>query len=129
MRMQLVGSIPESGEVLMHCHERCVYWKTKRSSKDDLQRRIIILCLTEQTRHVDKSRRVWCCTWVVIIMCLTKQTQHVNRSIWVWWRTWVVCRPWMWVQGICIILLSVTNVHIHHKTAPFLNKRAFIKEY
>jgi len=36
---------------------------------------------------------------MLIIMCLTKQTRHVNRSIWVWWRTWVVCRPYMWVLG------------------------------
>jgi len=30
---------------------------------------------------------------VLIIICLTRQTRHVNRSIWKWWRTWVLCRP------------------------------------
>ena len=30
---------------------------------------------------------------MVIIICLTRQTRHVNRSIWKWWRTWVLCRP------------------------------------
>jgi len=28
--------------------------------------------------------------WRIIIICLTKQTRHINRRIWVWWRTWMV---------------------------------------
>ena len=74
--------------------------------------RIIIICLTEQTCHVVRSRWVWWRTWVLIITCWTwtKQTRHVNRSIWVWWRTWVLCRPCMWVPDIVIIFSCVTNI-------------------
>jgi len=47
---------------------------------------------------------------VLIIICLTKQTRHVNRSIWVWWRTWVLCRTCMWVPDIVITFLCVTSI-------------------
>jgi len=71
------------------------------------------ICLTERTRHVDRSRWVWWRTWVVIIICLTKQTRHVNSSIWVWWRTWVLCRPYMWVPD-CQHIFMCHNYHVKH---------------
>ena len=40
----------------------------------------VIICLTEQTRHVDRSRWVWWRTWVVIIICLTKQKHDMSTG-------------------------------------------------
>jgi len=84
--MQLVGIIPESGEVLTHYHHMC--------------------------NKTDTS----CCQikmgMVSYLGAFNKTDTTCNMSIWVWCRTWVLCRPCKWVPDVVIrvIFLCIASI-------------------
>jgi len=86
--MQLVGIIPESGEVLTHYHH--MFNKTDTSC---CQIKMGTVAYLGGDHHMFNKTDTTC-----------------NMSMWVWWRTWVLCRPCKLVPDIVIIFLCIASI-------------------
>ena len=107
--MQLVGIIPESGEVLTHYHH--MFNKTGTSC---CQIKMGMAAYLDGDHHM-----------------FNKTDTTRNMSMWVWWRTWVLCRPCKWVPDVVIILCiaSITsNIHRNNATSSRINNIGLVKE-
>jgi len=92
--MQLVGIIPESGEVLTHYHH--MFNKTDTSC---CQMKMGTVAYLGGDHHMFNKIDTTC-----------------NMSMWVWWHTWVLCRPCKWVPDVVIIFLCIASITSNIKT-------------
>jgi len=96
MRMQLVGIIPESGEVLTHYHNmfnKLFYLSFNKTDKSCCQMKMVMVAYLGGDHHMFNKADTTC-----------------NMSVWVWWRTWVLYRPCRWVPDVVIIFLCIASI-------------------
>jgi len=109
-RIQVVGIIPESGEVLTHYHH--MFNKTDKSC---CQMKMGMVEYLGADHHMFNQKDTTC-----------------DMSMWVWCRTWVLYRPCKWVPDVVVIFLCIasitSNIYRNNATCSRINSIGLVKK-